>query len=147
MTSLYEHAGGDEALHRVEEAFYEKVLADPVLKTQFTERLPGHVDHLSWFTAESFGGPARFTEQLGFDYIIAVHRGLAITDEQRQRFAELYIEAFEEAGLLDNEAFRAAVRSHAEFGVQVAQQNSHAETDEQLHPIRAVPRWTWEGDD
>jgi hemoglobin len=26
-------------------------------------------------------------------------------------------------------------------------QNSHAETDDQLHPLREVPRWTWPGDD
>ncbi|MEV4128982.1 group II truncated hemoglobin [Nocardia sp. NPDC049707] len=147
MPSLYEHAGGDEALHRVEESFYDKVLADPVLKTQFTERRPTHVDYLTWFTAESFGGPDRFTRNLGFDYIIAVHRGLEITDEQRDRFAKLYLEAFEEAGLVDDPAFRAAVREHAEFGAQVAQQNSHAKTDDELHPIRAVPHWTWDGDD
>jgi hemoglobin len=26
-------------------------------------------------------------------------------------------------------------------------QNSHAETDDQLHPLREVPRWTWPGDE
>jgi hypothetical protein len=55
MKSLYEHAGGEEALHRLEELFYSKVLADPVLKRLFTERRPHHVDHLTWFTTESFG--------------------------------------------------------------------------------------------
>jgi len=49
VTSLYEHAGGDEALHRLEELFYSKILADPVLKALFTERRPNHVDHLTWF--------------------------------------------------------------------------------------------------
>jgi hemoglobin len=44
METMYEHAGGDEALHRLEEIFYEKVLEDPVLKTVFTERVPTHVD-------------------------------------------------------------------------------------------------------
>ncbi|TQM25794.1 globin [Nocardia bhagyanarayanae] len=145
MTSMYEHVGGEEALRRVETAFYDKVLADPVLKSLFPERRPHHVDHLTWFTAESFGGPDRFSRELGFDYLIAVHRHLKITDEQRERFAELYMEAFQEAGLLESAAFRDAVRSHVEFGAEVAQQNSHAGTDEELHPIRAVPRWTWEG--
>lgn len=28
-------------------------------------------------------------------------------------------------------------------GARVAQQNSHAETDADLHPIRAVPHWGW----
>ena len=144
MTSLYTHAGGDEGLHRLEEIFYAKVLADPVLRTVFTEPREHHVEHLTWFTAESFGGPDRFTRELGFDHLIQVHRHLKITDEQRQRFVALYLEALDEAGLPDDEAFRAAVRSHLEFGAQVAQQNSHAETDADLHPIREVPHWTWD---
>ena len=143
METIYEHAGGDEALHRLEELFYDKVLEDPVLSTVFTERVPTHVDHLTWFTAESFGGPDTFTRELGFEYIIDVHRHLRITDEQKQRFVTLYLEALDEAGLPDDEPFRNAVRSHLEFGADVAQQNSWAETDSDLHPIREVPRWSW----
>jgi truncated hemoglobin YjbI len=29
--SLYEHAGGEPALHRLEQSFYDSVLADPLL--------------------------------------------------------------------------------------------------------------------
>lgn len=141
--SLYEHAGGDEALHRLEELFYTKALADPVLKTLFTRRVPTHVDHLTWFTAESFGGSDRFTSKLGFQQIIDVHRHLKITDEQRDRFVSLYLEAVDEAGLPADEPFRKAVREHVEFGAHVAQQNSWAETDADLHPIRTVPHWEW----
>jgi hemoglobin len=137
MESLYEHAGGAEALHHLEEIFYEKALADPILKTLFTERVPTHVD------AESFGGPDRFTQELGFQHIIDVHRHLEITDEQRDRFVALYLESLDEAGLPDDEPFVQAVRSHVEFGAGVAHQNSWARTDEDLHPIRAVPRWQW----
>jgi len=140
---LYEHAGGEEALHRLEEIFYSKVLTDPVLKTLFKEQKPHHVDHLTWFTAESFGGPDRFTRELGFQHLIDVHRHLNITDEQRSRFVELYMESLDEAGLPGDEPFRQAVRAHLEFGTKVAQQNSWAETDSKLHPIRQVPRWQW----
>jgi hemoglobin len=146
VTSLYDHAGSEEALHRLEEIFYDKVLKDPTLRTLFVERRPHHVDHLTWFTAESFGGPDRFTRELGFQHIIDVHRHLKITDHQRERFVALYLEAVEEAGLANDTAFREAVRSHLEFGARVAQQNSRAETDADLHPIRAVPRWQWPGD-
>jgi hemoglobin len=145
MNSLYDHAGGNEALHELEDLFYSKVLADPILKTVFTERRPHHVEHLTWFTAESFGGPARFTRELGFQHIIDAHRHLRITDEQRERFVALYLESVNEAGLPTDEAFRTAVRSHLDFGSRVAQQNSWAETDADLHPIRKVPRWRWPG--
>lgn len=141
--TLYEHAGGDEALHRLEELFYNKALADPVLKTLFTKRVPTHVDHLTWFTAESFGGPDRFTRGLGFQHIIDVHRHLKITDDQRKRFVELYLEALDEAGIPHDQPFRQAVREHVEFGAQVAQQNSWAETDDDLYPIHEVPHWQW----
>ena len=141
--TLYEHAGGDEGLHRLEEIFYAKALADPVLKQLFTHRVPTHVEHLTWFTAESFGGPPRFTDELGFGYIIDVHRNLQITDEQRERFVEVYLEALDEADMADDEPFRRAVREHVEFGARVAQQNSRARTDAELHPIRSVPHWDW----
>jgi hemoglobin len=59
--TLYQHAGGDEGLHRLEELFYDKALADPLLKTLFTKRVATHVERLTWFTGESFGGPDRFT--------------------------------------------------------------------------------------
>ena len=147
MPSLYEHAGGEEAIHRLEEVFYREVLADPVLKPLFGEGQPHHVDHLTAFTAESFGGPDRFSRELGFGHMIAVHRHLKVTEEQRQRFVELYMEALDEAVMPDDEPFREAVRSHVEFGSRVAMQNSHAESDDELYPLREVPRWGWQGDE
>ena len=146
MPTLFEHAGGEEALHRLEQIFYESVLEDPLLQPLFGEGRASHVDHLTWFTAESFGGPDRFSRELGFWHLISVHRGLKITEEQRRRFVELYMAALDKAGMPDDAAFREAVREHLEFGSQVAMQNSHAESDEQLHPLREVPRWTWAGD-
>jgi hemoglobin len=147
MPSLFEHAGGEAALHRLEDAFYKSVLADPLLQPLFGEGQPHHVDHLTAFTAESFGGPDRFSQEIGFEHLIEVHRHLHITEEQRQRFVDLYAAALDEAGMPEDPEFREAVREHVEFGSQVAMQNSHAETDDELHPLREVPRWTWSGDD
>ena len=143
IETLYEHAGGQEALHRLEERFYERALADPVLSEFFKERVPTHVDHLTWFTAESFGGPERFSREVGFDRLIDVHRHLEITDAQRDRFVAVYLEVLDEAGMPDDAHFRLAVREHVEFGADVARQNSRAKTEEELNPIREVPRWDW----
>lgn len=147
MPSLYDFAGGEQGLHRLEDTFYSSVLKDPLLQPLFGTGQPQHVDHLTAFTAESFGGPDRFTRELGFDHLIDVHRHLRISEEQRQRFVQLYMAALDASDLPDDEEFRGAVRSHVEFGSRVAMQNSHAESEEQLHPLREVPRWAWPGDD
>ncbi|NUO97421.1 MAG: globin [Nonomuraea sp.] len=145
METLFEHAGGEDGLRRFIEIFYRSLLTDPLLHPLFGEGKPGHVDNLTAFTVETFGGPDTFsTEMGGFPLLIDAHRGLRIDEAQRRRFVELYMEAADVAGLPDDEPFRASLRSHVEFGTQVALQNSHAETDEQLHPLREVPRWEWE---
>jgi hemoglobin len=144
MTTLLEHAGGVEAIHRLEEVFYAAVLVDPMLQPLFPRARATHVDHLTAFTAESFGGDNRFSREIGFGHLIAVHRGLRITEPQRQRFVALYLAALDDAGMPADKPFRDAVRSHVEFGSQVAMQNSHAESDSELHPLREVPQWTWQ---
>lgn len=54
------------------------------------------------FTAETFGGPDRFTKEMGgFNH------------------------------------------SHVDFGSHVAKQNSNARTNDELHPLHEVPKWTW----
>jgi hemoglobin len=145
--SLYEHAGGEEGLHQLEQTFYDSVLGDPLLQPLFGEGNPAHVEHLTWFTAESFGGPDRFSRELGFWHLISVHRGLNITEPQRRRFVDLYMAALDTSGMPTDPEFRQAVREHVEFGSRVAMQNSHASTDDELHPLREVPRWTWAGDE
>jgi hemoglobin len=147
MPTLYEFAGGEEALHRLEDTFYRSLLEDPLLQPLFGAGKPEHVDHLTAFTSESFGGPDRFTRELGFAHLIDVHRHLHITEEHRERFVQLYLAALEASDLPANDALREAVRAHVEFGSKVAMQNSQAETEDQLHPLRQVPRWTWPGDD
>ena len=112
---------------------------DPVLQPLFGAGRPEHVDHLTAFTAESFGGPDRFSREFGFAHLISVHRGLDIREEQRARFVELYMQALDATDLPPDPAFRDAVREHVEFGSHVAMQNSHARTDAELHPLREVP--------
>jgi hemoglobin len=143
---MFEHAGGEPALRRFVDVFYASVLADPVLRPLFSAGKPDHVDHLTAFEVEAFGGPDRYTNELGgFQAIIDVHRHLKITEEQRRRFVELYMAAADTAGLPGDRPFREALRSHVEFGTQVALRNSHARTDEELHPLREVPKWRWDG--
>lgn len=139
-TTLYERIGED-ALRRTVDAFYGSVLRDPILQPLFGAGAAHHVDHLTAFLAEVFGGPARYTDELGgFGAILTAHRGLAITDEQRTRFIELFERAFAEHGP-DDVGLRTSVHDYIVFGTEVAQVNSHAQGDDDLHPCQEVPHW------
>ncbi|MGH3264811.1 MAG: hypothetical protein ACRDNS_22795 [Trebonia sp.] len=83
MVTLFEHAGGEPALHHLEQVFDDSILTDPLLAPLLGAGQPAHVDRLTACTAESFGGPDRFSRQLGFAHLIAVHRGLKIIEPQR----------------------------------------------------------------
>src|SRR5690242_18668575 len=94
VETILEHAGGEDALRRFIEIFYAGVLADPLLQPLFGAGRPEHVDHLTAFEVEAFGGPGGpepFTRTLGFQHLIDVHRGLRISEPQRARFVELYL--------------------------------------------------------
>ena len=142
--SLYEHVGGHAGLHRLVATWYPTVLADPLLHPLFGDGHAEHVDHLTAFLAEVFGGPPRYTEELGgFPALLAPHRGKAIGEDQRQRFIELFLEAADTADLPGDLRTRDALRDYLEFGTQVAVQNSRAAGDADLHPCQEVPRWSW----
>jgi len=51
--------------------------------------------------------------------------------------------AADKAGLPNDEPFRESLKAHVDFGSHVAKQNSNARTDDELHPLREVPKWNW----
>ena len=97
MPSLYDFAGGEEALHRLEDMFYNSVLKDSLLQPLFGAGQPQHVDHLTAFTASRSihsGAWVRPSDQCP--------PAPGITEEQRQRFVELYMAAMDAVDLPDD---------------------------------------------
>jgi hemoglobin len=142
--SIYERAGGTSGLRRIVTRFYASIFTDPILQPVFGHPIDRHVDHLTAFLSEVFGGPQRYSAELGgFPAIIAVHRGRKITAEQRQRFVELFMKAVDEVGAGADSQLRSAISSCINFGTEIALVNSNATRDEELHPQRKMPHWHW----
>jgi hemoglobin len=143
-TTLYDHVGGGDGVHRLVAAWYPTVLADPLLAPLFGEGRPEHVPHLTAFLSEVFGGPRRYTEELGgFPALLAPHRGKHIREDQRARFVDLFLAAADVAAWPSDTRTRDALRAYLDFGTEVAAQNSSAVSDDDLHPCQEVPRWDW----
>jgi Bacterial-like globin len=92
---------------------------------------------------EVFGGPDSYTRELGkHAALLRHHANLAITEAQRQRFVEVFLEAADEVGLPSVERFRRRFREYIEWGSRIALAISQPGADITTH--EPVPRWTWE---
>ncbi|WP_406197090.1 group II truncated hemoglobin [Kitasatospora sp. NBC_01560] len=143
--SLYEAVGGIDALRSLSNTFYEGVLADPVLAPVFADFTPTHIEHVAVWLGEIFGGPARFTGELGgHQSLLRSHLGLAITEEQRGRWMELMADAVRKE-LPDDELLRRRVVEYFDWGTKIAKDVSAAPAGTDLGDPGPTPRWGWEG--
>ncbi|WP_181780058.1 group II truncated hemoglobin [Pseudonocardia pini] len=141
--TIYDWAGGQTGFERWLGTFYDLVeddeLLGPVFDGQVSEEHRTHV--VAWW-CEVMGGPQRYTDALGgYEHMLAKHRGLHITAEQRLRFVTLLSRAADAAGLPDDPEFRAAIMGYAEWGTRLAVHNSGDSTD--IVEQAPVPRWGW----
>src|SRR5580704_8513058 len=96
---------------------------------------------ITWW-CEVFGGPAGSTERLGgYPAMLAHHRDLGITADQRFRFASLMSLAADDADLPSDPEFRAALVGYLEWGTRLAMHNSQPGAD--VAQKAPVPHWGW----
>ncbi|MDF8262790.1 group II truncated hemoglobin [Luteipulveratus flavus] len=142
VPTLYTWAGGEEAFERLTSVFYAKVLQDDVIGPLFAQMAPNHPQHVALWLAEVFGGPPRYTDELGgYPRMVAHHIDKAITEPQRRRWLELLLDSADEAGLPDDPEFRAAFVGYLEWGTRIARTNSQPGAD--VVRDAPVPRWGW----
>jgi hemoglobin len=144
LPTVFEWAGGLDAVRRLIDAFYDRVETDDLLSPFFpggvSER---HRAHVTAWWAEVLGGPTVYTDEHGgYEAMLAHHRDLAITPEQRHRFASTMSLAADDAGLPDDPEFRAAVIGYLEWGTRLAMHNSRPGADDVVEHA-PVPRWGW----
>ena len=140
--TLFAWAGGADALRRLTEVFYNRVLDDPVLAPVFARMSPDHRAHVALWLGEVFGGPTTYTDELGgYPAMLRHHLGLELTEEQRSRWAALIAASADEAGLPDDPEFRSAFVAYVEWGTRIALANSQPGAGPM--PEAPVPHWGW----
>ena len=144
LPTLYDWAGGGDAVRRFIDALYDRVEQDGLLAPFF----PGgvtqpHRAHVAAWWSEVLGGPAAYTDELGgYEAMLAHHRDLGITPEQRHRFASTMSLAADDAGLPADPEFRAALMGYVEWGTRLAMHNSQPGAPGVVEHA-PVPRWGW----
>jgi hemoglobin len=144
VPTILEWGGGREAFERWLNRFYDLIESEaPDIASLFGGKVSGqHRSHVTDWWCEVMGGPAAYTEQRGgYEQMLARHKGLAITSEQRLVFVTLLSRAADDVGLPADPEFRAAIMSYAEWGSRLAVHNSQA--DAEAVAEAPVPRWGW----
>ena len=142
IPTLYEWAGGDEALNRLTSLFYDKVLADPLLEPVFRKMSADHPEHVAAFLGEVFGSPKLYSEKFGgHQSMIQHHLNRHLTEDQRKRWIALLLDAADEVNLPDDPEFRSAFVAYLEWGTRIARLNSQDGADPQLD--EPMPQWGW----
>lgn len=140
--SVYEWAGGAEAFRRLTDVFYAAVAEDAVLAPVFAKMSDQHQEHVALWLGEVFGGPSRYTDELGgYPAMLSHHLGLGLTEEQRSRWAAMIAASADPAGLPDDPEFRSAFVAYVEWGTRLALANS--QPGAAPVPAAPVPRWGW----
>jgi hemoglobin len=142
VPTLYEWAGGIEALNRLTTRFYEVVKTDELLAQVFAHMDAEHPRHVATFLAEVLGGPTDYTSlHGGHPHMLRQHLNRHLTQEQRSHWMSLLLATADELQMPDDPEFRSALVSYLEWGSRLAVLNSQdgVEVDDAV----PMPKWGW----
>jgi hemoglobin len=144
MTTMYERVGGEPAIRKFVEEFHAAAMSDPLLRPKFAKGKPGHADHLVIFMTEMFGGPARYSAELGGTTgMLAAHRNLRVTEDERARFVELMLAAADRVGLCRDDGFLDTFARHLAAGSGFAVKFSQPDSLVPPRPFPPIEPWSW----
>ncbi len=144
IPTLYEWAGGNDALEHLTDIFYKKVLADELLYPVFKDMSAAHTKHVAHFIGEVFGGEQLYTQNDNGSHarMVGQHLGKGLTENMRKRWMQLLLESADEIGLASDPEFRSALVGYLEWGSRIAILNSN--TDENpINEKAPMPKWGW----
>ena len=143
--SLYEFAGGHDALLALAAATTERCIADPELNHAFAQEMsPDHNERLAAYWAEVLGGPPVYSRAHGgHSGMLTIHAGHGAPDEWGDRFEACFVAAMDDAELPADPEFRQAMRDYMHWATREV--NAYSPVGSAVKPGLPMPRWTWKG--
>ncbi|MEU6847297.1 antibiotic biosynthesis monooxygenase [Streptomyces sp. NPDC046716] len=111
--TLYERAGGAEAVTRLVSLFHARAVEDDLLGPLVAELPADYADHVALWLAEALGGPP------GHSQMAALHIGKNLTGPRRRRWVNLMHDAADDAELPSDPTFRSAFAGCVEWGARL----------------------------
>jgi len=144
--TVYEAAGGFDALLRLAHAWHTRVLDDEVVSHAFSHGYhPQHTERLAAYWAEALGGPTTYSDQYGDEtFVVRIHSGNWPHEEMDQRAIACFDRALEDVGLARNDRLRRVLHDYFAWATTTTMaryQSSAEDVPTGLH----IPKWCWNG--
>lgn len=120
--TIYEQAGGAEAIWRLVERFYARVEQDPRLRPLFPDDLEPGKQHQYLFLVQYFGGPSTYQAERGHPRLRLRHAPFPIGPTEREAWLAHMLAALDEVGI--PEPARGAMQAYFMLAAP-AMQNRH----------------------
>ena len=114
MQTVYEAAGGFDALLRLAHAWHTLVLEDEVVSHAFSHGYhPQHTERLAAYWAEALGGPTTYSNRYGDETsVVRIHSGNGPHEEMDQRAIACFDQALQDTGLDSDEQLRRVLHDY-----------------------------------
>lgn len=146
VETVYEAAGGVEALRRLAAAWHARVLADEEVSHAFRHGVaPDHTERLAAYWAEALGGPAEYTASYGDETsVVEIHSGNGEHDEMDRRAIECFDLALADVGLDRGKAVGRALHDYFAWATTASMTRYHRSAADVPHGL-VIPKWSWDG--
>ena len=146
MSSVYDAAGGSDGLHRLAEAWHQRVMTDEIVSHAFSHGFhPQHTERLAAYWAEALGGPSSYTERYGDETtVVRMHSGNGPHEEMDQRAIACFDRAMDDVGLSADGELRRVLHDYFTWATATTMARYHESADDVPDGL-PVPRWSWNG--
>jgi hemoglobin len=142
-TTLFDEAGGSDAMLRIADAWHQRCLADEVLSHPFSHpgQHPDHIARLAAYLGEALGGPPTYTATIADQsHVVRLHSGNGEHLDLDRRAVKAFAEALDDAGIPD--ADRLHARLTAYFAWATTDLAQHPDSADDVPDGLPVPHWS-----
>ena len=146
VQSVYEAAGGTEALLRLAAAWHSRVMADDVVSHAFSHGFhPQHTERLAAYWAEALGGPSTYSDTYGDETsVVRIHSGNGAHEEMDRRAIACFDQALQDVGLTAAEPLWQVLHDYFAWTTTTTM-SRYPESADDVPDGLSIPRWSWEG--
>ncbi len=146
MTSVFEAAGGMDAMRRLAGAWHDRAVAAPIVGHAFSHGYrEDHVERLASYLAEALGGPAAYSERFGGESdVVRLHSGNGVHHDMDAEAILIFDDAVEHSGLPEDPALRATLKAYWAWATRTTMAAHPGSADDVPQGLE-IPRWSWDG--